>query len=176
VQGNWGTQSRSTNQQGRSRRRGPKGYTRSDDRIKEDICEQLMQSAHIDASEITIEVQSGRVMLEGTVPERRMKHAIEDLADSVAGVSDVENKIRVNQSGNSQASQRSGSDRQSRASSSSSGAQGSGGTSGSSSFGSNAGSSGNETSNSNTASRGPGSSQSLAGQSTSSSSTAKSAS
>jgi hypothetical protein len=177
VQGNWGTQGRSTSKQDRSQRRGPKGYTRSDDRIKEDICEQLMQSAHIDASEITIEVQSGRVMLEGSVPERRMKHAIEDLADSVAGVNDVENKIRVNQGSSSQDSQRSGSDWQSRGSSSSSGAQGPGGTSGSSSsFGSNAGSSSSETSNSNTASRGSGSSQSLAGQSTSSSSTAKSAS
>ncbi len=156
-------------QQGRFQRRGPKGYTRSDDRIKEDICEQLMQSAYIDASEIAIEVRGGRVTLEGSVPERRMKHAVEDLADSVAGVNDVENKIRVSQSGGAQSgSEHSGN--QSRSMS----AEGSSGTSGSSSFGSNAGgSSSSDTSSANTASRGPGSSQTLAGQSTSSSSTAK---
>jgi hypothetical protein len=58
-----------------------------------------MQSAYIDSSEITIDVREGRVIIEGTVPERRMKHAIEDVADSVAGVNDVENKVRVNQGG-----------------------------------------------------------------------------
>ena len=82
-------------QQGRAQRRGPKGYKRSDERIREDICERLMQSAYIDSSEVTIEVKDGRVSMEGTVPERRMKHAIEDLAEATAGVTDVENKVRV---------------------------------------------------------------------------------
>jgi osmotically-inducible protein OsmY len=35
------------------------------------------------------------VVLEGTVPERRMKHAIEDLADACPGIQDIENRIRV---------------------------------------------------------------------------------
>lgn len=41
-----------------------------------------MQSPTIDSSEVTIEVVEGIVSLQGTVPERYMKHAIEDLVDS----------------------------------------------------------------------------------------------
>jgi len=85
------------NEQSRSQSRGPKGYKRSDERIREDLCERLMQSAHIDASEVTLDVKDGKVSLNGTVPERRMKHAIEDMAESCSGVNDVENKLRVSQ-------------------------------------------------------------------------------
>jgi hypothetical protein len=49
----------------------------------------------IDAAEVTVEVQSGKVQLEGTVPERWMKHVVEDVADGCPGVEDVENRIRV---------------------------------------------------------------------------------
>jgi len=34
-------------------------------------------------------------VLDGTVPERRMKHAIEDLVDACPGVQDIDNRIRV---------------------------------------------------------------------------------
>jgi osmotically-inducible protein OsmY len=76
-------------------RRGPKGYKRSDERLKEDISERLMQNGHIDPSEVTVEVQNGKVTLEGTVPERRMKHQIEDLVDDCPGVQDIDNRVRV---------------------------------------------------------------------------------
>lgn len=76
-------------------RAGPKGYTRSDERIREDICERLMLADSIDPSEVSVSVKEGRVALEGTVPTRRMKHAIEDLADYTAGVTDVDNRIQV---------------------------------------------------------------------------------
>lgn len=74
---------------------GPKGYKRSDERVREDIAERLMQSPVIDSSDVSVEVSDGIVTLEGTVPERHMKHAIEDVADSCLGVEDVDNKIRV---------------------------------------------------------------------------------
>ncbi len=74
---------------------GPKGYRRSDERIREDLCERLMRARHIDSSEVTVEVTKGKVLLEGTVPQRRMKHVIEDMADACLGVQDVENRIRV---------------------------------------------------------------------------------
>src|SRR6202000_1252377 len=74
---------------------GPKGYTRSDERIREDISERLMRSFHIDSSEVTVQVLGGRVTLEGTVPSRHMKHTIEDVADTTTGVQDVDNRIRV---------------------------------------------------------------------------------
>jgi len=76
-------------------RTGPKGYTRSDDRIREDICERLMLADSIDSSEASVSVKDGKVTLEGTVPTRSMKHAIEDVADHTAGVQDVDNRIRV---------------------------------------------------------------------------------
>lgn len=75
---------------------GPKGYQRSDERIRGDICDRLMRASnHIDSSEVTVEVAKGKVVLEGTVPVRRMKHAIEDLADSCLGVKDIDNRVRV---------------------------------------------------------------------------------
>jgi hypothetical protein len=84
-----------TQQHRQQKNRGPKGYTRSDDRIREDISEQLMRHHYIDASEVEIQVQQGEVTLTGTVHERRMKHEIEDLVDNVTGVKDVTNNIRV---------------------------------------------------------------------------------
>jgi BON domain len=74
---------------------GPKGYQRSDERLREDISERLMQARYIDSSDVTVEVSGAKVVLEGTVPERRMKHAIEDLVDACPGVQDIENRIRV---------------------------------------------------------------------------------
>jgi hypothetical protein len=74
---------------------GPKGYQRSDQRIREDLCDRLMRARHIDSSEVTVEVTNGKVVLEGTVPERRMKHAIEDMAATCLGVQDIDNRVRV---------------------------------------------------------------------------------
>jgi hypothetical protein len=74
---------------------GPKGYTRSDERIREDISERLFSSYDIDSSEVSVTVVSGKVTLDGTVPERWMKHSIEDIADACAGVNDVNNLIRA---------------------------------------------------------------------------------
>jgi hypothetical protein len=76
-------------------KRGPKGYQRSDERLKEDISERLMQSDHVDSSDVTVNVVAGKVTLEGAVPSRYMKHYIEDLADGCPGVQDIENRIRV---------------------------------------------------------------------------------
>jgi hypothetical protein len=76
-------------------KRGPKGYQRSDERLQEDISERLMQSEHVDSSEVTVNVVAGKVILEGSVPSRYMKHYIEDLADGCPGVQDIDNKIRV---------------------------------------------------------------------------------
>jgi hypothetical protein len=75
--------------------KGPKGYQRSDERLREDISERLMQAYHIDSSEVTVTVASGKVTLEGTVPDRSMKHAIEDLVDACPGVQDIDNRLRV---------------------------------------------------------------------------------
>lgn len=75
--------------------RGPKGYTRSDERINEDISEKLWQADHVDSSEVTIAVEDAIVTLTGSVPERWMRHEIEDIADSCMGVKDIVNNVRV---------------------------------------------------------------------------------
>ena len=74
---------------------GPKGYQRSDERLREDISERLMEAEYLDTSDVTVEVSGAKVVLEGTVPERRMKHAIEDLVDACPGVLDIDDRIRV---------------------------------------------------------------------------------
>ena len=74
---------------------GPKGYQRSDERLREDISERLMEARYLDSSDVTVEVSGAKVVLDGTVPERRMKHAIEDLVDACPGVQDIDNRIRV---------------------------------------------------------------------------------
>ena len=77
---------------------GPKGYQRTDQRMREDICDQLTRTGHIDSSEVTVEVDGARVQLDGSVPVRWMKHAIENLADVCPGVQDIENRISVKKS------------------------------------------------------------------------------
>ena len=80
---------------GRRHPPGPKGYQRSDERLREDVSERLTEARYIDSSEVTVAVSDAKVVLEGTVPERRMKHAIEDLVDACPGVQDIESRIRV---------------------------------------------------------------------------------
>lgn len=86
------------------RGRGPKNYTRSDERITEDLNEKLSQDDYLDASEINVEVKQGVATLSGTVEQRWMKHHAEDLAESCSGIKDVENHIRVSPSATSQRS------------------------------------------------------------------------
>lgn len=77
------------------RGRGPKNYQRSDERIREEVCERLTMDHDVDATEIDVQVSSGVVTLDGTVSERRAKRIAEDLAERVYGVSDVQNNLRV---------------------------------------------------------------------------------
>lgn len=81
---------------------GPKGYQRSDDRIREDVCEALSQHGQLDAREIEVQVQGGEVTLSGSVDSRQAKRMAEDAADDCPGVRDVHNQIRVSQSAQGQ--------------------------------------------------------------------------
>jgi hypothetical protein len=74
---------------------GPKGYARSDETIYVDICERLMRFGYVDATDIEVEVHHGEVTLSGWVGDRDQKRLAEDLADGVAGVKDVHNRIRL---------------------------------------------------------------------------------
>ena len=76
------------------RGRGPKGYERSDARLREIICERLTDDPRIDASDVSVEVTQKVVRLTGSVDDRRTKYAIEDLIER-CGVKDIDNQLRV---------------------------------------------------------------------------------
>jgi len=84
--------------------RNPKNYTRSDERIREDVCDRLSMSAEVDPSEIEVTVSNGEVTLAGTVMNRQMKFQAEELADDVSGVHDVHNQLRVRRDQSTQSS------------------------------------------------------------------------
>ena len=87
--------------------KGPKGYRRSDERIQEELSDRLTADPDIDASEMTVTVRQGEVTLEGSVCERSMKHAAEDLAEEISGVSEVHNRLRVERREDGQGAERS---------------------------------------------------------------------
>jgi len=69
--------------------------TKSDDGIKEEICEILIKDRHIDASSIFVGVENGIVKLTGSVRSRQEKIAIEDAIENVSGINEVQNDIKV---------------------------------------------------------------------------------
>ncbi|TCN32053.1 BON domain-containing protein [Sinorhizobium americanum] len=81
------------------RGKGPKGYTRSDSRIQEDVSDRLSDDGALDASEIEVSVTGGEVQLSGFVESKWSKRRAEDLAENVSGVSHVQNNIRVRGAG-----------------------------------------------------------------------------
>jgi osmotically-inducible protein OsmY len=95
---------RDRNQSGQYKGKGPKNYSRSDDRIKEDINDRLADDPFVDASEIDVTVSSGEVTLTGSVDHRSSKRRAEDLAEAVSGVKNVENRLRVSQTASSSTS------------------------------------------------------------------------
>ncbi len=90
------------------RGRGPKGYTRSDDRIREDVNDRLTDDGWLDASDIEVQVSSGEVTLTGQVNDRNAKRRAEDLAEAVSGVKHVQNNLRVKSADSSSMSAASG--------------------------------------------------------------------
>lgn len=74
---------------------GPQNYQRADERILDDIHERLTASHHIDARDIQVDVRDGNVTLTGTVRQRRMRYAAEDLVAAVMGVANIDNQLKV---------------------------------------------------------------------------------
>ena len=85
---------------GSHRGRGPKNYTRSDERIREDINDRLTDFAYVDASDIDVTVENGEVTLTGFVNGRYEKRMAEDIVEDVSGVKNVENRLRINRDQN----------------------------------------------------------------------------
>jgi osmotically-inducible protein OsmY len=79
--------------------RGPRGYQRSDDRIREELNDRLTAHGHIDATDIECRVVNGEVTLTGFVDSRAAKRAAEDIADDLYGVREVHNQLRIRSHG-----------------------------------------------------------------------------
>jgi len=77
------------------RGKGPKGYKRSDDRIRDDISDRLSDDHWLDASDIEVAVSSCEVTLTGNVPDRDAKRRAETLVEGISGVTHVQNNLRV---------------------------------------------------------------------------------
>ena len=75
--------------------RGPRSYRRSDESIRDEICESLTAHADIDATDIEVAVEGGEVTLAGSVDDRDARWLAEELADEVSGVRTVHNELRV---------------------------------------------------------------------------------
>jgi HSP20 family molecular chaperone IbpA len=75
--------------------KGPKGWQRSDERIREEVSEVLARHPEVDASDVEVKVQNCEVTLTGTVTDREAKRIAEDVVERVFGVKDVQNQIKV---------------------------------------------------------------------------------
>ena len=75
--------------------KGPKGYTRSDERTREDVCDAIARQGHIDATDVDVKVENGTVTLSGTVALRVHELSLERLVKRCLGVRDVRSDLRL---------------------------------------------------------------------------------
>jgi hypothetical protein len=74
--------------------RGPKGWRRSDSRLREAVCERMMDDPLLDASGFEVVVEDGSVVLRGEVTRPDDREHAEMLAREAAGPAPVRNELR----------------------------------------------------------------------------------
>jgi len=87
------------------RGKGPKGYKRSDERIRDEVYDRLTDDEMVDATEIEVQVSNAEVTLNGTVHDRNERRRAEDIIEQISGVEHVQNNLRVNKDGRAAADQ-----------------------------------------------------------------------
>jgi len=80
-------------EQGRSR--GPRARRRPDESLARELHEILTNDPELDATEIEVVVEGGAVTLRGEVGDSHAKLLAEELIDTVPGVREVHNQLRV---------------------------------------------------------------------------------
>jgi BON domain len=78
----------------RSRGNRSSRYRRPDERILDDVWHRISLAA-VDPQDVEVEVNGGIVTLSGRVSTRFEKRVLEDIADSVFGVTEVHNHLRL---------------------------------------------------------------------------------
>jgi Predicted periplasmic or secreted lipoprotein len=82
---------------GGNKGKGPKNYRRSEQRILEDVCDRLTYDDMLDATDMEVQVMGTEVILSGFVVTREQKRRAEYLVESVNGVENVENRLKIGQ-------------------------------------------------------------------------------
>ena len=59
------------------------------------ITKALHRHASIEASNVHVSVESGRVTLEGAIPTYAERELVEEAVSTTAGVTEIENRLRV---------------------------------------------------------------------------------
>jgi osmotically-inducible protein OsmY len=85
--------------QGLHRGRGPRSYVRSPARIYEDLCDRLTDNPFIDASDIEVTVAGTEVTLSGTVRDTIAMRQAQAIAEEVAGITHVHNRLLIREAG-----------------------------------------------------------------------------
>lgn len=75
--------------------KGPRNWKKSDDIIRDEVCEVLLENNTLDASDIDVKVEDGCVYLRGSVESRWAKREAERSAEEVLGVHDIKNELKV---------------------------------------------------------------------------------
>ncbi|MBA2459556.1 MAG: BON domain-containing protein [Gemmatimonadales bacterium] len=68
---------------------------RSDESIRDEVCESLTRHPDLDASDLEVEIEGGEVTLSGRVEDRDARWLAEDIVEMVSGVSLVHNQLRL---------------------------------------------------------------------------------
>jgi osmotically-inducible protein OsmY len=77
------------------RRSAENAAERPDESLAREINEILTEDPELEAGEIEVQVEGGAVTLIGTVDSSDAKFLAEELAESVLGVREVHNRLRV---------------------------------------------------------------------------------
>jgi osmotically-inducible protein OsmY len=85
--------------EGAYRGRGPRGYVRSPARIYEDLCDRLTDNPFVDASDIEVGIAGTEVTLNGTVNDPIALRQAQAIAEEVAGVTHVHNRLQLRTAG-----------------------------------------------------------------------------
>ncbi len=75
--------------------KGPKNWHRTDEKLREEVCEALARARMVDASDIDVSVEDGIVLLTGWVNDRQEKRQAEDCLDDVLGIHDIRNELHL---------------------------------------------------------------------------------
>jgi osmotically-inducible protein OsmY len=92
--------------------KGPKGYQRSKEQIVEEASQRLQRHGEIDASDIEVSCEDGVLTLKGEVEDRQTKRAAEECVESIYGIGDVMNELRIKRNTDRDASKDDAKDRE----------------------------------------------------------------